>query len=117
MDIRGMYDMMKKGGVQVRILLADFSQSVYFSVSPLRTTLQENVAEQQEVRRKAEEEELEAQRLEMEVAAKEEVIEAAVAPWGSPRTSRTRFPDLCWFADVPRWSYHTFHLATDGSQC
>lgn len=51
------------------------------------TTLQENVAEQQEVRRKAEEEELEAQRLEMEVAAKEEVIEAEYHTANSTLTS------------------------------
>ena len=67
----------EKEGVQVRILLADFSPgSVYFAVSP-RTTLQENVAEQQE-RRKAEEKELEAQRL-LEEVAKEEVVEVLEA--------------------------------------
>ena len=79
---------MEKEKVHVRRLLADFSPgSVDFVVSLLRTNLQENVAEQQEVRRKTEEE-LEAQRLlDMEEAAKEEVVEAVAVEQQPLRSS------------------------------
>ena len=89
--------MMKKRGCKLKSASnADFSPgSVYFAVSP-RTTLQENVAEQQE-RRKAED--LEAQRL-LEEAAKEEVVEVLEAVF-------------CFYLVLPT---ATFHLATDGSQ-
>ena len=78
MDIRRMYDIWwKGGGASSNASSRLFSRvGLKHAVSP-RTTLQENVAEQQE-RRKAEEKELEAQRL-LEVAAKEEVVEVLEA--------------------------------------
>lgn len=72
--------MMKKRGCKLKSassrLFSRVGLFVYFAVSP-RTTLQENMAEQQE-RRKAEEKDLEAQRL-LEEAAKEEVVEVLEA--------------------------------------